>query len=83
MLRDVLARAKNGTGKTGAYTIPILEQIDVTKDIIQVLHCMLINFFPWCRLFEFALLSNFHCGSPDPSVKVKADRDTVPDTGIR
>jgi ATP-dependent RNA helicase DDX6/DHH1 len=39
MFRDVLARAKNGTGKTGAYTIPILEQIDVTKDIIQVLYC--------------------------------------------
>jgi ATP-dependent RNA helicase DDX6/DHH1 len=37
MFRDVLARAKNGTGKTGAYTIPILEQINVTKDIIQVL----------------------------------------------
>ena len=34
--RDILARAKNGTGKTGAYTIPILEQIDPTKDIIQV-----------------------------------------------
>ena len=34
--RDILARAKNGTGKTGAYGIPILEQIDVTKDIIQV-----------------------------------------------
>jgi len=33
--RDILARAKNGTGKTGAYCIPILEQIDVTKDIIQ------------------------------------------------
>ena len=33
--RDVLARAKNGTGKTGAYSIPILEQIDVTKDVIQ------------------------------------------------
>jgi len=33
--RDILARAKNGTGKTGAYTIPILEQIDPTKDIIQ------------------------------------------------
>lgn len=33
--RDVLARAKNGTGKTGAYTIPILEQIDTTKDFIQ------------------------------------------------
>merc|ERR1719423_433899 len=33
--RDILARAKNGTGKTGAYSIPILEQIDVTKDVIQ------------------------------------------------
>jgi ATP-dependent RNA helicase DDX6/DHH1 len=33
--RDVLARAKNGTGKTGAYTIPILERIDPTKNIIQ------------------------------------------------
>ena len=33
--RDVLARAKNGTGKTGAYTIPILDQIDPTKDYIQ------------------------------------------------
>jgi len=33
--RDILARAKNGTGKTGAYTIPVLEQIDPSKDIIQ------------------------------------------------
>lgn len=33
--RDILARAKNGTGKTGAYTIPILDQIDPTKDYIQ------------------------------------------------
>ncbi len=33
--RDILARAKNGTGKTGAYTIPILEQIDSSKDYIQ------------------------------------------------
>ena len=33
--RDVLARAKNGTGKTGAYSIPILEQIDPSKDVIQ------------------------------------------------
>ena len=35
--RDILARAKNGTGKTGAYTIPVLEQIDPSKDVIQVL----------------------------------------------
>jgi len=33
----VLARAKNGTGKTGAYIIPILEKIDTTKDYIQAL----------------------------------------------
>ena len=33
--RDVLARAKNGTGKTGAYTIPILERIDASKNAIQ------------------------------------------------
>lgn len=33
--RDIVARAKNGTGKTGAYTIPILEQIDPSKEGIQ------------------------------------------------
>ena len=33
--RDVLARAKNGTGKTGAYIIPILERIDPTKNVVQ------------------------------------------------
>ncbi len=35
--RDILARAKNGTGKTGAYIIPILERIDTSKDKIQAL----------------------------------------------
>lgn len=35
--KDILARAKNGTGKTGAYCIPVLEQIDSTKDCIQAL----------------------------------------------
>jgi ATP-dependent RNA helicase DDX6/DHH1 len=35
--RDILARAKNGTGKTGAYVIPILECIDTSKDKIQAL----------------------------------------------
>ena len=33
--RDVLARAKNGTGKTGAYAIPILERCDSSKDEVQ------------------------------------------------
>uniref|UniRef100_A0A8D9A5E0 RNA helicase n=2 Tax=Cacopsylla melanoneura TaxID=428564 RepID=A0A8D9A5E0_9HEMI len=35
--KDILARAKNGTGKTGAYSIPVLEQIDPKKDYIQAL----------------------------------------------
>eukprot|EP00996_Jenningsia_fusiforme_P001100 NODE_2004_length_1326_cov_92.252937_g1820_i0.p1 GENE.NODE_2004_length_1326_cov_92.252937_g1820_i0~~NODE_2004_length_1326_cov_92.252937_g1820_i0.p1 ORF type:complete len:414 (+),score=60.47 NODE_2004_length_1326_cov_92.252937_g1820_i0:69-1244(+) len=35
--RDILARAKNGTGKTAAFVIPCLEKIDVTKPHIQVL----------------------------------------------
>nr|AAK85400.1 RNA helicase p47 [Spisula solidissima] len=35
--RDILARAKNGTGKTGAYAIPILERIDNTKDEVQAM----------------------------------------------
>lgn len=33
--RDVLARAKNGTGKTAAYLIPVLEKLDVTSNSIQ------------------------------------------------
>ncbi|KDQ58786.1 hypothetical protein JAAARDRAFT_34642 [Jaapia argillacea MUCL 33604] len=35
--RDVLARAKNGTGKTAAFVIPSLQQIDVNKHKIQAL----------------------------------------------
>ena len=35
--KDVLARSKNGTGKTGAYVIPCLNQIDTSVNRIQVL----------------------------------------------
>jgi len=35
--RNVLARAKNGTGKTAAYIIPCLEKTDTSKNEIQVL----------------------------------------------
>lgn len=33
--RDILARAKNGTGKTAAFCIPVLERIDISKNDIQ------------------------------------------------
>lgn len=32
---DILARAKNGTGKTAAFCIPVLEKIDNEKNVIQ------------------------------------------------
>lgn len=35
--RDILARAKNGTGKTAAFVIPALQQIDPDKAKIQAL----------------------------------------------
>ncbi|XP_013782813.1 putative ATP-dependent RNA helicase me31b [Limulus polyphemus] len=35
--RDILARAKNGTGKTGAYIIPTLQKVDLKLDYIQAL----------------------------------------------
>jgi len=35
--RDILARAKNGTGKTAAFVIPSLQQVDVNKRKIQAL----------------------------------------------
>lgn len=33
--RDILARAKNGTGKTAAFCIPILEMVSKEKSHIQ------------------------------------------------
>lgn len=38
--RDIIARAKNGTGKTGAYSIPILDSIDTSLNEIQA--CILV-----------------------------------------
>lgn len=35
--RDILARAKNGTGKTASFIIPALNLLDTNKDAIQVL----------------------------------------------
>lgn len=36
--KDVLARAKNGTGKTGAYCIPVLEQVFFVNIPFKLFH---------------------------------------------
>ena len=33
--KNIIARAKNGTGKTAAYSIPMIQKVDVTKNHIQ------------------------------------------------
>lgn len=35
--KDVLARAKNGTGKTASFVIPVLEKVNIMEDSIQAL----------------------------------------------
>jgi ATP-dependent RNA helicase DDX6/DHH1 len=41
--RDILARAKNGTGKTAAYLIPALEKTDTSKNVIQGAHGLAVD----------------------------------------
>ena len=33
--RDILARAKNGTGKSGAYLIPMLGRVEINQNYVQ------------------------------------------------
>jgi ATP-dependent RNA helicase DDX6/DHH1 len=35
--KDIIARAKNGTGKTGSFCIPILEKLDFSQKYVQAL----------------------------------------------
>ena len=35
MGKDIIARAKNGTGKTASYVIPILEKTDFSNANVQ------------------------------------------------
>ena len=33
--KNIIARAKNGTGKTASYSIPMIQQVDVKNNSIQ------------------------------------------------
>ena len=35
--KNIIARAKNGTGKTAAYSIPLIEKVDPNLNVVQAL----------------------------------------------
>lgn len=43
--KDILARAKNGTGKTGAYSIPVLEQVCQIQSYVMTAIVLNLCFF--------------------------------------
>lgn len=52
--KDILARAKNGTGKTGAYSIPVLEQVDPKLDVIQgIIDSDIFNWFSFVKIIFY------------------------------
>jgi hypothetical protein len=56
---DILARAKNGTGKTAAFCIPAIEKIDQNKNAVQgvVLDCLYAIYciFTHCNVVFFTI----------------------------
>ena len=63
--RDILARAKNGTGKTAAFSIPILERIDTSKNVIQGMRSCARGYRRIPRITGKSALCS-HDLSPDP-----------------
>jgi len=63
--RDVLARAKNGTGKTAAFIIPCLEKVDTSKTAIQSKHPPPLIFIS-IGFFSHSTPSHTHPISPPP-----------------
>ena len=61
--RDILARAKNGTGKTGAYAIPILERVDTSKDELQGMFVSLLYFHNQGALLQIVLSLFLRCSN--------------------
>ena len=63
---DILARAKNGTGKTGAYMIPLLERIDPTNEDVSSPQALIV-----VPTRELALQTSKICMEMGKHLKVK------------
>jgi hypothetical protein len=67
--RDVLARAKNGTGKTAAFIIPCLEKVDTALNHIQSM--------PYGnKFFLITFLSQFYSSSLRANLRSKPLRSS-------
>lgn len=51
--RNLLARAKNGTGKTAAFIIPCIEKTDAKRNHIQVRLGLVVRRFPQTRIWTY------------------------------
>ncbi|KAL0448017.1 UNVERIFIED_CONTAM: DEAD-box ATP-dependent RNA helicase 8 [Sesamum latifolium] len=68
---DILARAKNGTGKTAAFCIPALEKIDSDNNVIQVVILVPTR--------ELALQTSQVCKELGKHLKIQADKLLSPE----
>ena len=65
--KDVLARAKNGTGKTGSFIIPCLEKVDTTKNHIQSKWILFLLLYYYITLLHYIIPINFNDVKQAPS----------------
>ncbi len=67
--RDILARAKNGTGKTGAFIIPALEKVSRRALLLSRLHMATLSFSACSSLTVLLFLcgADKYQGGGDPS----------------
>lgn len=79
--KDLLARARTGSGKTAAYAIPVIQRILASKQVRRwTVLIKKVNFYDWgigillsdvhsvasCLLLGFSECSWAGCESPDP-----------------
>ena len=61
--KHILARAKNGTGKTAAYLIPLLEKCDREKPHIQGRQISLLKHSKLCPGLQMTFIIHLHSTS--------------------